>query len=97
MWQPVPAWMERWMSGSAGTGKTAREALEALGLAMMTRDALRGLVEAKVSERREMVEGMGMKAFGPLMGMLMGEVRGRARAEDVQSLLREALAALVKD
>jgi len=82
---------------SSNPGKTAREALEALGLAMMTRDALQGLVEAKVSERREMVEGMGMKAFGPLMGMLMGEVRGRARAEDVQSLLREALAALVKD
>lgn len=82
---------------SSNPGKTAGNALEALGLAIMNRDALRELVESKVSEKTEMVEGMGMKAFGPLMGMLMGEVRGRARAEDVQSLLREALAALVKD
>jgi len=82
---------------SSNPGKTAEEALEALGLAMLTGDALRELVEAKVSEKREMVEGMGMKAFGSLMGMLMGEVRGRARAEDVQALLREALGAIVKD
>jgi Asp-tRNA(Asn)/Glu-tRNA(Gln) amidotransferase B subunit len=34
---------------------------------------------------------MGMKALGPLMGMMMGEVRGKARAEDVQTLLRKAL------
>lgn len=75
---------------------SAEVALDALGLGMMGLEALRELVEAKVSEKEGMVEQMGMKAFGPLMGMMMGEVRGKARAEDVQALLREALQAKLK-
>ena len=75
---------------------SAEEALDALGLGMMGVEALRELVEAKVSEKEGMVEQMGMKAFGPLMGMVMAEVRGKARAEDVQNLLREALQVRLK-
>jgi glutamyl-tRNA(Gln) amidotransferase subunit E len=73
------------------------DALKALGLAMLSLEELRGLVKAKVSENIEVVGRMGMKSVGPLMGMIMGEVRGRARAEDVQSLLREALSTLIGD
>jgi glutamyl-tRNA(Gln) amidotransferase subunit E len=71
--------------------QSAEEALDALGLGMMTVDVLRKLVEARVSEKSGMVEQMGMKAFGPLMGLIMGEIRGKAQAGDVQNLLREAL------
>jgi glutamyl-tRNA(Gln) amidotransferase subunit E len=71
--------------------RSADEALDFLGLGMMTVQVLRELVEARVSENSGMVEQMGMKAFGPLMGMIMGEVRGRAEAGDVQSILRETL------
>ncbi len=63
---------------------------------MMGVEALRGRVEAKVSEKVGMVDQMGMKAFGPLMGMMMVEVRGKARAEDVQTILREAIQARLK-
>jgi glutamyl-tRNA(Gln) amidotransferase subunit E len=70
---------------------SAKKALDALGLGIMGVEALRALVEAKVSENEGMVEQMGMKALGPLMGMMMKEVRGKARAEDVQILLRETL------
>jgi glutamyl-tRNA(Gln) amidotransferase subunit E len=76
---------------SSNPERSADEALDALGLGMMAVEVLRELVEARVSEKSEMVEQMGMKAFGPLMGLVMGEVRGRAQAEDVQTLLREAL------
>ncbi|MBC8223403.1 Glu-tRNA(Gln) amidotransferase subunit GatE [Candidatus Bathyarchaeota archaeon] len=81
---------------SSNPERSADEALGSLGLGMMTGEVLRELVEARVSEKSEMVEQMGMKAFGPLMGLVMGEVRGRARAEDVQALLREALQARLK-
>ncbi|UCH58057.1 MAG: Glu-tRNA(Gln) amidotransferase subunit GatE [Candidatus Bathyarchaeota archaeon] len=77
---------------SSHPGGTADDALQELGLAMLSKEELGMLVEAKVSENREMVERMGVKALGPLMGMIMAEVRGRVRAEDVQALLREALA-----
>jgi len=73
------------------------DALEALGLGMLSGDELRSKVEAKVSENREMVERMGDRAIGPLMGMMMGEMRGRAEARDVQALLREAIGALTRE
>ena len=75
---------------------TPEEALKALGLEMLSRGELKDIVEAKISVNTDMVERMGDRALGPLMGMVMGEVRGRARAEDVQSLLREALARLTR-
>ena len=78
-----------WLSSHADG--SPREALKALGLELMSGDELRLIVEDKVEENRELVERMGDRALGPLMGMVMGEVRGRAKAEDVQTLLREAL------
>ncbi|TRO48892.1 hypothetical protein E2P65_02045, partial [Candidatus Bathyarchaeota archaeon] len=84
-----------WLAGNPG-GSPA-DALEALGLGMLSEDELRRMVEAKVSENREMVERMGERAMGPLMGMMMGDVRGRAEARDVQALLREAIDALARE
>ena len=84
-------WLAKNPDGSPG------EALRSLGLEMLTLEELRVIIERKVSENMDMVDRMGMRVFGSLMGMLMGEVRGRARAEDVQSLLREALSPFTKD
>ena len=76
---------------------TPEEALIKLGLAMLTHDELRSLVETKVAEKGELVERMGTRAVGPLMGVIMAEVRGRAEAREVQALLRETLAAQSED
>ena len=83
----VLAWL-----GSNPEGRP-EEALAQLGLAMLSRDELRSLVEARVAERRDLVERMGARAVGPLMGVIMAEVRGRAEAREVQALLRELLGA----
>jgi len=79
------------------TAKHPEEALKALRLEMFTQKELRGIAEAKVRTYKEMVERMGYRAMGPLMGMMMSEVRGRADARDVQKLLRELLSAHVKE
>ena len=76
---------------------TPEDALLQLGLVMLTRDELRSLVEAKVAEKRELVERMGARAVGPLMGVIMAELRGRAEAREVQALLRELLGAQIED
>ena len=76
---------------------TPEDALVQLGLAMLTRDELRSLVEAKVAEKRELVERMGARAVGPLMGVIMAELRGKAEAREVQALLRELLEAQIED
>ena len=76
---------------------TPEDALLQLGLVMLIRDELRSLVEAKVAEKRELVERMGARAVGPLMGVIMADLRGRAEAREVQALLRELLEAQIED
>jgi Asp-tRNA(Asn)/Glu-tRNA(Gln) amidotransferase B subunit len=39
---------------------------------------------------------MGEKASGPLMGMVMSEVRGRASAAEVQTVIVEKVKAVLK-
>jgi glutamyl-tRNA(Gln) amidotransferase subunit E len=76
--------------------KPARDAIAALGLGMLSEAQLASIVEAKIKTNPEVVAKMGEKAAGPIMGMVMGEVRGKAKATDVQAMiarkLREALA-----
>jgi glutamyl-tRNA(Gln) amidotransferase subunit E len=79
------------------TGKYPEEALKALRLEMFTQKELKGIAEAKVRTNKEIVERMGYRAMGPLMGIVMSEVRGRADTRDVQKLLRELLSAHVKE
>ncbi|MBS7637750.1 Glu-tRNA(Gln) amidotransferase GatDE subunit E, partial [Candidatus Bathyarchaeota archaeon] len=83
----------RWISSNPEA--TPERALEALGLKPISGDELRLLVEKQVEENMEMVARMGERAFGPLMGMVMSRVRGRAKPEEVQLLLKEALKSLL--
>lgn len=79
----------RWIS--ANPEASPLQALEALGLKPISGDELKLLIEKLVEENREMVARMGERAFGPLMGIVMSRVRGRAKPEEVQLLLKEAL------
>ncbi len=74
-------------------GKEAKEAVSALGLGMMTAEELAELVNGVVEEKADLVAERGMRAMGPLMGVVMGQVRGRAKPQEVQRLLKSALKA----
>jgi len=74
-------------------GKEAKEAVSALGLGMMTAEELAELVNGVVEEKADLVAERGMRAMGPLMGVVMGQVRGRAKPQEVQRLLQSALKA----
>jgi glutamyl-tRNA(Gln) amidotransferase subunit E len=74
-------------------GRKAREAVSALGLSMMTAEELTELINGVVEEKADLVAERGMRAVGPLMGVIMGQVRGRAKPQDVQRLLRSVLEA----
>jgi glutamyl-tRNA(Gln) amidotransferase subunit E len=75
-------------------GSNPGDALVSLGLGMMSMEELEKLVDEKVSKMRGLVEQMGDRALGPLMGVLMGEVRGKVQVQDVQALLRKAIASI---
>ncbi len=71
-------------------GATVEEALAACAPAVTGAD-LAVIVDRVVAERAEFVRERGMGALGPLMGVVMAEVRGSADGKKVAGLLKDAL------
>ena len=82
-----------WLSKREGA--TVREAIEDLGLTMLSEKDLLSIIDDLVRENRVLVEKRGRGAFGVLMGMVMERVRGRAKAELVSETLKRRLAEFV--
>jgi glutamyl-tRNA(Gln) amidotransferase subunit E len=78
-----------WLSKHEGA--TAKEALESLGLAMISQKELEKLIADLIEQNKSLVEERGKDAFGPLMGIIMKEVRGRVKAELVSEILKRRL------
>jgi glutamyl-tRNA(Gln) amidotransferase subunit E len=71
--------------------KPAKEAILALGLGMLSEAQLASIVETKIRANLETLSKMGEKAMGPIMGAVMAEVRGKAKAADVQAMIKKKL------
>jgi len=67
------------------------EAVEALGLGMLSEEELRGIILETLSQNEDLIGKMGEKAFGILMGQIMKKHRGRVDARKVSQLLMEEL------
>ncbi len=76
---------------SKNEGETLQDAIDALGLKMLSKAELAKLVDQVIAENRQLVGQLGKKAFGTFMGIVMKEVRGKADPELVSTLLRERL------
>ena len=85
----------RWLSNNSEASPL--EALKALNLETISREALRRIVDQKISENREMVEKLGEKALGPLMGILMKELRGKVSSDEIQNQLKSVINTYIKD
>ena len=72
------------------------QAVKRQGLEMMDDDEVKKLVESTVAEKEAMVKERGMKSMGPLMGIIMGKVRGKASPQQVNKLLNAAIRALIE-
>jgi glutamyl-tRNA(Gln) amidotransferase subunit E len=72
-------------------GKSIQEAVTSLGLKILSKEELTKVVERIVQSNKKIVEERGIEAFGPLMSMIMKEVRGRADSALVGELLRKKL------
>jgi glutamyl-tRNA(Gln) amidotransferase subunit E len=71
--------------------KSIRDAVDGLGLKMLSKAELTMLVDKVIAENRQLVDQLGEKAFGKLIGILMKEARGKARPGDVGALVKERL------
>ena len=67
------------------------DALESLGLSMLSRKELEELVDEVIEKNSEFIEQRGKGAFGPLMGIIMKKARGRVKAEVVNEILKKRL------
>ncbi|MCW4015297.1 MAG: Glu-tRNA(Gln) amidotransferase subunit GatE [Candidatus Bathyarchaeota archaeon] len=70
---------------------TAKDALNALGLSMISRKELEELVDDVIEKNAEFIETRGTSAFGPLMGVVMKKARGRVKAKLVNEVLKAKL------
>lgn len=76
-----------WLSENPNS--SVKDAVSDLNLDMMKVEELDSLIKSIVMERVELVKDRGMGAFGPLMGVVMSQVRGRADPDIVQKILRK--------
>jgi len=76
--------------------KTAIEALEDLGLGVLTERELDTIVNDAIEQNQNLVQEKGADAFGPLMGIIMKKVRGRAKAQSVSEALKRKLESMIK-
>jgi glutamyl-tRNA(Gln) amidotransferase subunit E len=71
--------------------KNIQEAISSLGLKILSEEELMKIVDDIVENNKKIVKERGMEAFGPLMSMVMKEVRGKANAALVGELIRKKL------
>jgi len=71
--------------------KNIQEAISSLGLKILSKEELMKIVDSILENNKKIVEERGIEAFGPLMSMVMKEVRGKASATLVSELLKKKL------
>jgi glutamyl-tRNA(Gln) amidotransferase subunit E len=81
--------MLTWLAINSGKG--ANEALKILNLEILTKTELENIIEKKLKDNFNLVKKMGDKAAAPLMSIVMSEVRGKAKASDVQQVLKQKI------
>ncbi len=90
--EAVPNVVKEVITGS----KTVEGAIDAMGLSAVGTDELHEVIEKVVIERIDFVKERGMGAVGPLMGVVMKELRGRADGKIISERLKEAISAAIK-
>jgi glutamyl-tRNA(Gln) amidotransferase subunit E len=76
---------------SKNEGKTVQDAVDALGLKMLTEAELAPIIDRTIAANKQSVDKLGKNAFGMLMGAVMKEVRGKASPEMVSKILKQKL------
>ncbi len=70
---------------------SVKEALDDLGLGVLSETQLAKLIDETINENRTLAEKSGDGAFGSLMGLIMKKVRGRANPDTVAKVLKNKL------
>jgi glutamyl-tRNA(Gln) amidotransferase subunit E len=81
---------------SKNEGKSVTDAIAGLGLKRVSENELTALVEKVIEENQGMIEERGEGSLGPLMGIVMKELRGKVDAGLVSRMLKERIREIAK-
>ncbi|MDD1670137.1 MAG: GatB/YqeY domain-containing protein, partial [Methanomicrobiales archaeon] len=82
--------------GATASGTPAEEAVGTVG-SSVTPGELARIIRRILGERKEFVREKKMGALGPLMGVVMQEVRGKVDGKLVSEALRQELERFLRD
>jgi len=77
-------------------GATVKEAVKSLGLTMISREELETMIGNVIEKNKALIQKKGNEVFGPLMGIIMEKVRGKAEAQLVSEVLKRKLKEALK-
>lgn len=80
----------RWLAEHEGS--SPMDAIKDLGLMMISEEELKSLIEEYLDKNRDLIAERKLGAIGALMGIIMRDLRGKAKPELVNKILREKLA-----
>jgi len=75
---------------------TLEDAMNSLGLSTADTEEMDTVIKKIVSERIDFVKERGMGAVGPLMGVIMKELRGRADGKAISERLKLAISEIIE-
>jgi len=79
----------KWLSKHEGASPI--DAVKELGLTMISEEDLRRIAREHIKRNKDLIAEKGLSALGTLMGTLMRELRGRAKPEVVNRILKEKI------
>jgi glutamyl-tRNA(Gln) amidotransferase subunit E len=66
-------------------------AIESLGLHMISKNDIEKLIDKIIEENSDFIKKRGKNAFGPIMGLIMKEARGRVKPQTIKNILKTRL------
>ncbi len=79
-----------------GRGRNVDEALGELDIVGLDTDDAEGIISSIVEERSDFVKERGMDALGPLMGVVMEELRGKIDGQEASEMLRKHISRILE-
>ncbi len=84
------------LSSVLENGHTVSRAVETLGVETMDTESVREVCDRIVKEREKYIRERGESSLGPLMGIVMKELRGKVDGQVISEILRERIERLLK-
>lgn len=81
----IVSWLSQHQDG------TVEDAIDRIGLRMLSSEEIDKIIDSVIGHNRSLIEERGANAFGPLIGMVMKEVRGKANVALVSELVKKRL------